>query len=429
MRFEHGVDFAMPSLAIDRAANLISTLAGGQVAPGRLDVCPAPLHPTHIRARVSRINQLLNTNLDADMVCHILKRLGCEIEANGEALTVVAPSFRPDLQREVDLVEEVGRIHGYENIVASSVAKGTLGTTANPQLRLQSSIRHRLAGLGLDEVVSNTIIEQKWLELMNCDLDSVIKLVNPPTEDQRIMRPSLIPSLLDIARRNFNQRAATVAIFEIGKCFTKTQETLRLAGLWTGSSTASSWQAYHREVEIWDLKGLLEAFLDSSAMSFAPANSPLFRRGQVVQVRIDDQLAGFLGAVAPALSVAFDIERPVYIFDLDFQILAQYWNQHGSTFRPLPKFPPLERDLAVVIDDSINGAEVVEQIRASSPQLIESVEPFDLYRGDQIEDGRKSLTFSIRLRSSEKTLKDEEADSVMETILKRLQNAFGAQLR
>ncbi len=429
MRFEHGVDFAMPSLAIDRAANLISTLAGGQVAPGRLDVCPAPLHPTRIRARVSRINQLLNTNLDADMVCHILKRLGCEIEANGEALTVVAPSFRPDLQREVDLVEEVGRIHGYENIVASSVAKGTLGTTANPQLRLQSSIRHRLAGLGLDEVVSNTIIEQKWLELMNCDLDSVIKLVNPPTEDQRIMRPSLIPSLLDIARRNFNQRAATVAIFEIGKCFTKTQETLRLAGLWTGSSTASSWQAYHREVEIWDLKGLLEAFLDSSAMSFAPANSPLFRRGQVVQVRIDDQLAGFLGAVAPALSVAFDIERPVYIFDLDFQILAQYWNQHGSTFRPLPKFPPLERDLAVVIDDSINGAEVVEQIRASSPQLIESVEPFDLYRGDQIEDGRKSLTFSIRLRSSEKTLKDEEADSVMETILKRLQNAFGAQLR
>ena len=429
MRFERGVDFAIPPLAIDRAAHLISALGDGRVARGRLDVCPAPLQPTRIGARVTRINRLLNTDLNAGTICHILKRLGCGIERDGEVLTVVAPSFRPDLQREVDLVEEVGRIYGYEHIAASSVARGPLGTTTDRQLKLQSSIRRRLAGLGLDEVVSNTIIERKWLELLDCDQDSVINLANPPTENQGIMRPSLIPSLLDIARRNFNQRAATVAIFELGKCFAQAQETLRLAGLWAGRSAASSWQADHREVEIWDLKGLLETFLDSLALSFVPTNRVLFRRGQGVQVRINDQLVGFLGTVAPALSSAFDIERPVYIFDLDFRILAQHWNLHASTFRPLPKFPPLERDLAVVLDNSVGGAEVVAQIRAAAPLLIESVEPFDLYRGDQIADGRKSLTFSIRLRSSEKTLKDEEADRVMEIILKRLQEAFGAQLR
>ena len=429
MRFERGADFAMPPLAIDRASHLISALCGCQVAPGRLDVCPAPLHRTRIRARVGRINQLLNTDLDPGTVCHILRRLGCEMEREGEILTVVAPSFRPDLQREVDLVEEVGRIHGYELIVPSSTAGGPLGTAANPRHRLQSIIRHRLAGLGLDEVVSNPIIERKWLDLLEVDPDSVVQLANPPAEDQGIMRPTLIPSLLDIARRNFNQRASTVAIFELGNCFARTREALRLAALWSGRSTASSWQADHREVEIWDLKGLLESFLDFSPLSFVPADHPQFRRGQGAQVLIGDQPAGFLGTIAPALSTAFDIERPVYIFDLDFKTLARHWNPDGSTFRPLPKFPPVERDLAIVLDDGISGAEVVAQIRATAPQLIETVEPFDLYRGDQIAAGRKSLTFSIRLRSGEKTLKDEDADKVMEAILNRLRNAFGAELR
>lgn len=429
MRFERGADFAIPPLAIDRAANLISALCGCQVAPGRLDVCPAPLPRTRIRARVGRINRLLNTDLDPGTVCRILRRLGCEVEREGEILTVAAPSFRPDLQREVDLVEEVGRIHGYEHIVPSSSAGGPLGTAANPPYRLQGIIRHRLAGLGLDEVVSNPIIEGKWLELLEVDPDSVIQLANPPAEDQGIMRPTLVPSLLDIARRNFNQRAPTVAIFELGKCFAKSREALRLAALWSGRSTASSWQADHREVEIWDLKGLLETFLDFSPVSFAPANHPQFRRGQGAQVRIGDQPVGFLGTIAPALSKAFDIERPVHIFDLDFQSLAQHWNPHGYTFRPLPKFPPVERDLAIVLDDGISGADVVAQIRATAPQLIETVEPFALYRGDQIAAGRKSLTFSIRLRSGEKTLKDEDADKVMEAILNRLRNAFGAELR
>ena len=435
MRFERGADFAMPPRAIDRAARLIADLAGGQVATGAIDAYPRPQQAARIRARIPRLNQLLATDLDAAAAGHILRALGCQVEARGDTLEVLTPSFRPDLQREVDLSEEIGRIYGYDRIDGSQDTRGPLAPRENPATDLQGRIRHQLAGLGLDEVVSNTIIERRWLELAGIDQEKALNLANPPTEAQGVLRPTLVPSLLDVARRNFNQRATTAAIFELGKCFTAgagekdAGEQLCLAGLWAGRRLASTWRTDHQEVDILDLKGLLEVMLENMSPSFVPAPHPLCRPGHGARVKVGGCDLGYWGQVTPALAAAFDIERPVYIFELDFQGLLNQWNPRMWTFRPLAKFPPIERDLAVVLPQDISAADAVEQMRRAAPELIESVDLFDLYQGDQIEAGHKSLTFSIRLRSAEKTLEDQEANSVIDQVLDRLQKTFGATLR
>ena len=433
-RFERGADWAIPPAAIDRAARLIGELAGGQIAPAPLDVYPNPRRQNRIRARVSRINQLLSTQLDAPVIGRILELLGCVVERDGDALEVTAPTFRPDLEREADIIEEVGRIYGYDHISGSRQAGSTWLAPPDRRISLQSSLRHRMAGLGFDEVASNTIVERKWLTLSGDEPDAV-KLANPPTESQNVLRSTLIPSLLDIARRNFNQRATSVAIFELGKCFRaltdeqKHKEELRLTCLWAGQRSASTWQKENQEVDILDLKGALESLLDPLALRLAPAAHSCLCQGRSARVYLSDVPCGYVGEVEPSLCSSFAIERPVYIFEIDFQVLVERWKPQVSTFAPLPKFPPIERDLAVVLGEEVSSAEVAEAIRAVAPELIEAVDLFDLYQGDQIPAGCRSLAFSIRLRSPKRTLEDRQADQVIDAILKHLRERFGAELR
>ena len=433
-RFERGADWAIPPVAIDRAARLIAELAGGQIAPVPLDVYPNPQRQNRIRARISRINQLLATRLDAPAIGRILELLGCTVEWDGDTLEVTAPSFRPDLRREADLIEEVGRIYGYDRIAGAQQANSTWLVPPERRISLQSVLRHRLAGLGFDEVASNTIVERKWLTLSG-DEEDAVKLANPPTESQNVLRSTLIPSLLDVARRNFNQRATSVAIFELGKCFCaltdeqKHREELRLTCLWAGQRSASTWQKDHQEVDLLDLKGALESLLDQPGLRLAPAAHSCLHQGRSARVYLSDVPCGYIGEVEPSLCSSFAIERSVHIFEIDFQVLVDHWKPQVPTFAPLPKFPPIERDLAVVLGEKVSSAEVTEAIRATAPELIESVDLFDLYQGDQIPAGCKSLAFSICLRSPKETLEDRQADQVIDAMLKHLRERFGAELR
>jgi phenylalanyl-tRNA synthetase beta chain len=431
MRFERGADWEMPPLAADRAARCIAELAGGQVAPQALDVYPVPLDRARVSLRLERLNQLLATALDEADCSRILELLGCQVEAVAGQLQVVVPTFRPDLRREVDLIEEVGRIYGYEHIEPSPVAEIPLAVAASAHT-LSNQWRHQLAGLGLDEVVTNTIVERKWLEVPGAEGEPVI-LANPPTESQCVLRPTLVPSLLEVARRNFNQRANRVAIFELGKCFTqsggKRREHLRLSGLWAGRASASPWQAAWEPVGLLDLKGVLEVFLEKAAVDFEAATHPLCRQGHCAAIQAGDRQLGLLGELRPALAAAFDLDLPVYIFDLDCQALAEALQGRDRAFRALPKFPPIERDLAVVLRAEAPAAQVLAQVRAAAPELIEAVEVFDHYEGGQIPPGYKSLAFTVRVRSAERTLEDREASQAVEQILRRLAEAFDARLR
>jgi len=432
-RFERGADWAIPPYACDRAAALIAELTGGEVAPGCLDVYPRPQQRRQTSLRTARLNALLATDLSSGDCRRILDLLGCETEEDGDAVRVTAPSFRPDLEREVDLIEEVGRIHGYDRIEGSQQISGPLSAGGSRTYDLTQEARQRLCGLGMDEVVTCAIVEGGWAVDSGRNA-SAWELSNPPTESQSHLRTTLVPSLLDTARRNFNHRAETVCIFELGRCFGsdapgQNREELALAGLWSGMRTASTWRADRAEVDYLDLKGIVENLLEDLDPSFTPCDHPDFREGHCARIDLGDRLVGHLGEVAARRRDAFDLRNPVYIFDLDFTTLAWGWQQRETTFRPLAKFPPIERDLALVLKDKTRAADVVAEIRSVAPELIEAVELFDIYQGDQIGPDQKSLAFSIRMRSSSTTLEDRQADDVVQLVIARLGDSFGARLR
>ncbi len=434
MRFERGADWDAPVQAADRAARLIAEVAGGTVAPHPLDVHPRPGQRRQIPLCVDRTNQLLATELDPAAIGQILARLGCLVQS-GRPLVVTAPSFRPDLTRPVDLIEEVGRIYGFDRIEGRQAASGPWITQRDPELALRPLARQRLLGLGLDEVVSNTIVESRWLEWAGT-AGQAARLANPPTEAQDALRTTLVPSLLDVACRNFNQRAAGVAIFELGKCFVartakaaRPEERWHLAALWSGRVSASPYQADAREADFFDLKGLLEAFVGEADLRFAPADRPECRSGHAASVSLGGQPLGWLGQVSAGLCAAFDLERQVHIFELSFTALARHWHRRERAFSALPKFPPIERDLAVVVRADTATAELIAAMRDSAPHLVESIEVFDFYQGDQIAEGHKSVAFAIRLRDRQQTLQDAQADAAIASMLNNLATRFDARLR
>jgi phenylalanyl-tRNA synthetase beta chain len=250
------------------------------------------------------------------------------------------------------------------------------------------------------------------------------------------LRTTLVPSLLDVACRNFNQRAAGVAIFELGKCFVangdkdaRPEESWHLAALWSGRVSASPYQADAREADFFDLKGLLEALVGEGDLRFTPADRPECRSGHAACVSLGDQPLGWLGQVSADLCAVFDLERQVHIFEISFAALARHWHGRERSFSALPKFPPIERDLAVVVRADTKTAELIATMRDSASRLVESIEVFDLYQGDQIEAGHKSVAFTIRLRDREQTLQDAQADAAISSMLKSLEARFGARLR
>jgi phenylalanyl-tRNA synthetase beta chain len=428
MRFERGADWNMPDKASARAAALIAELAGGTVAPGAVDANPQPGQPRQITLRLERLERILGLAIDAVTAETILRALGCTTASEADTLQVTVPSFRPDLEREIDLVEEVGRIYGYDRVAERHRLSGPAPAQTAPALRAARHLRRQLTGLGLDEVTTNTIVAQTWLVMAGRDPDASPHLINPPVEAQAHMRADLVPSLLEVARRNFNRRAPAVTIFELGKCFRNDGEGLHVAGLLGGTATASSWQADRRSIDMLDLKGILQVMCQDFTADFRAAEHPLLRPGHAAQILSGDKVLGYWGQVRPALAAEFDLERPIYIFELDFEPLTALWLDRAASFTPLPKFPAIERDLALVVDEDTAAGDVITAIRAAHP-LIEAAELFDVYRGDQLEAGRKSLACSVRLHSTERTLQDKEADAAIKRVLKHLQQTLGAQLR
>jgi len=448
MRFERGADWAMPPQASERAARLIADLAGGHVAPDPIDVFPGPPETRSIHLRPSRLQSILGAPIEASECHRILTSLGCQIagdsndspgaspeDAGSAAFSVLAPSFRPDLTREVDLIEEVGRIYGYDRIEASQTIRGPSQQPVFGDIDLQRLLKRRLTGLGFDEVVTNSIVERTWFAADGVELE------NPPTEGQSILRPSLIPSLADVAIRNINQRVGTVSLFELGNCFSLPRsplptgsppvETLTLSGLWSGRRSATTWRQEQADFDFLDLKGLLQVFLEDLQPRFeSTEGGQFFRRGRCAAMVAGDSLLGLCGEASPDLVKAFDLhQHSVYIFDLDVGCLTRAWDSRPRSFHPLPKFPPVERDLAVVVSQSVLSGQVIDEIWSAEPKLIEAAELFDVYEGEAIEAGCKSLAFSIRLRSANETLTDKRADDVIARLIARLGKLFGAKLR
>ncbi|HID09759.1 MAG TPA: phenylalanine--tRNA ligase subunit beta [Candidatus Latescibacteria bacterium] len=423
-RFERGMDMEATVRALDRAAGLISEVAGGEVAPGVLDVRILPPRRIAVSLRPERARRLLGVDIPDGEMARILRSLHFDVREGDGGMEVWVPSFRVDVCREVDLIEEVARIYGYDNIPERKVGSVPLEVSRRPEHLLVARTREVLTGLGLYEAMTPSMVDPEVAE-------GGVKVVNAPHRGVSVLRTSLLPSLLEVVGRNFRQRAEEVRVFEIGKVFPELDwEEVRIGGLLAGRRR-KRWLEDERPVDFYDLKGLLELYIEEVAhgaeVRFRPASSFPFEAGEAAEVLLEGRTVGACGRVSDVLCRRFELKGNVYGFELTLASLLPFWARKPE-FRPLAKYPEVVRDLAFVFEEGVPWEEVRDAVLNADP-LVESVRLFDLYLGVPIPKGHKSFAFSVSLRAPDRTLSDEEANRICSNIVRVLGERFGARLR
>lgn len=434
-RFERGTDPNGLPYALDRATQLIAETAGGQVARGAVDVYPKRIHPVTIHLRPQRLRDILGNDISAEDMTDILARLEFRVAKNGD-LQVEVPTFRPDITREADLIEEVARVHGYENIPADTRASIEQLRTETSNEWISRRFRDTLLGLGFSEVVTYAMTRRRYAELFLSE-NGLVELTNPLSEDFTTLRTSLLPGLLNAIAWNINRKNTDVRIFELGRTFRSANgpnasviEKAKLGGAVTGRVHETSWAVKPQVLNLYHLKGSLEVFLTRNHIRdwrFGPVEINFLTR-EALAVYLGEECIGYLGRLSRTVTEVFGVEQPVYGFELDFEALLRA-AEGERLYQPVPRFPPVLRDLAVIVDSTLDVEKVRAEIEAAGREHLRDVKLFDVYTGEQVASGRKSLAFSLTFYSFERTLTEDEVDAEIENILERLRKAFGAKLR
>jgi phenylalanyl-tRNA synthetase beta chain len=424
--FERGADYNATVKALDRAAGLIAEIGGGTVIPGVIDAYSKKQTAPILKLRTKRVEQVLGVGISRQQTAETLRSLECEVSDDNGALVVKPPSFRPDLTREIDLIEEVARIFGYDRIPTADRASGGLGVEELPQHLLVEHVRELLMASGLTEVVTSSLADPEALRTVESDIEP-ISLSNPASREMSALRSTLVSSLLEVVCWNLNRKAQTVKIFEVGKVFfpakdSTAKERLQIGGALTGQRRKQHWEEKDCQVDFFDIKGILQTVLGetiSDRLTVKALCCPCYQEGKTAQLLLNNDILGTFGRVAPQVLTRFQIKQPVYIFTLEFDSLLRHW-QREKKFRPLPRYPAAQRDISVVVDEQVETEQIVQTIEAVDPRLIESVELFDTYKGNQIPRGKKSLAFSLIFRSLEATLSEAKVERFFQKIVNRL---------
>jgi phenylalanyl-tRNA synthetase beta chain len=443
-RFERRVDPEGVLTALDRAAQLMVELGGGELASGRLDVYPAPTKTETVSLRVSKTNRFLGVDLAKEEIVHHLKSIQLEVRDgnSSDLLEVDPPSFRPDLTREVDLMEEVARLAGFDRIPSALPVAQVSSTKPAADQVLQERVKQILAGLGFCEVISYSFISSQAVELLQLAQSDrrrqLLPLRNPLSEDQAVMRTSLIPGMLETAARNQRQSNFNLRLVELSKVFFSREdqdlpeERLNLCGLIAGSRRPASWSEAAGEVDFFDAKGAIEALLVSLSISgvrWSPKNpAPYLRGDTAVRILLGETILGDLGQIRTEVAQAFDLIGEVFLFDMDFDLLLEKSSSKRS-FQLLPKFPAVNRDLAVVVSQSVSAQDLLDFLESNRPEYTESIAIFDEYRGDQVGKEKRSLAFRITYRSAERSLTDREVNEIHNAYSEKVVRAFQAEFR
>ncbi len=447
-RFERGVDLPTVDWASRRCAQLIQQLAGGRVARGVVDAYPRPRKTVQITLRHRKVNELLGIELRPEEIEYYLGQLGLkkvsrqatpvgQPQTEPEPVVFEVPSWRPDLKREADLIEEVCRLHGVEKIPAAS-PRGGLGS--HPFDRLHDEIqevRRILCGLGLDECQGQSLINRTAARLVT-EENRLIELERPLSQEMDVLRPSLLPGLLDILRHNHNRKLYDVALFEIGKVFWHSEkgptEARRLGIALMGRRNPLFWGEGSEgpQFDLFDLKGILETFCEQFGLpelSYRrrPEPTPLFIQSATIHLP-NGQEIGQIGQVLPPLARRYDIRLPIFLAELDLETLLPL-RRKTPRYQPLPAFPEVRRDVALVVPEEVTHAQILEVLRKAKIPHMERIELFDVYRGPKIPSGHKSLAYAVTYRSRERTLRDEEVNRAHEQLIQILQKELGATVR
>jgi phenylalanyl-tRNA synthetase beta chain len=433
-RFERGVDYTLPVAAMERATALLLGICGGQAGP-LIETVNASDLPKQavIYLRRQRISRVLGITLPDEEVIVILKRLGMEVHAYKEGWQVKVPSYRFDLSLEVDLLEELARLHGYDHLEAKK-PQAPLRIALPSEKRLSATrLRENLVDRGYQEVITYSFVPSDLQALLN-DKEPALKLSNPISADKGVMRTHLWPGLLQVALYNQRRQQPRVRLFEIGLCFTQErgdlQQQMKLGGLVMGSAYPEQWGMPLEKADFFDIKNDLEALLGltkrGQEWQFQPGSHPALHPNQTAEIRLKNQRVGYVGALHPNHEQTLELQGPVFLFELDLEAIQQGQLPY---YRALSKFPAVRRDLALVVDQKVAIQPIYQEIKHLSGDLLQAVQLFDIYQGKNIEAGKKSLALGLTFQHGSRTLVDDEVNALLQKIVVGLQHTFGAKLR
>ena len=447
-RFERGVDPVGVRSALDRAAQLMVELAGGELAEGVIDVYSRPIPERVIQLSVKKTNRVLGTRLSQDVVGNYLRSVGLDVEPLDEdRLRVVPPTFRVDITRPEDLMEEVARLRGYDRIPTTHPVSHVVAGKPDKKLLVRDLLRQLLVGCGFSEIVTYSFIGRDACDqLFLHDQDPrrrLVSILNPLTEDQTVMRSSLLPGLLATMYRNSKQRNENLKIFELGKVFLYPpvqdqdqlpEETEMISGLWTGARQVKTWHFEESKVDFYDIKGVIEALcaaLNITGVRFTPltgSDFPYLKPGHAAQIQVGNERLGAVGELSGEILTSFGLKQVAYCYDLNFDRLVYHVSEEKRA-RTLSRFPATTRDLALILTNTVEAQAVLDFIEGMRQALVEGVEIFDIYAGSPIPEGSKSIGLRFTYRSFERSLTDDEVNSIHETITMDVLKKFDAQLR
>jgi phenylalanyl-tRNA synthetase beta chain len=444
-RFERGVDPAGTIRALNRAACLIAKLGSGKLIGGTIDENPHPYRKRKITLSTKALNRRLGTDLTRRQIESYLEAIEFDVtpeEAN--ALTVVPPSFRVDVTRPEDLSEEIARLFGYNNIGTTFPLIPARGSRPEPVRTLRERIRHFMTGHGFCETVNYSFISSTSADRLGLPEGhpgrDFIPILNPISEDQSVMRTSLVPGLLETMGRNISVQNKTLMLYEIGNTFFASQqadslpdEKEMLAALWTGDRTPFSWHGKPETCDFFDIKGVGEALLENLGVPEAvftrmPAVQCNYTRpGATALVRVAGKTIGRLGEIEPAVLKQYDLKQKAFILEFAISVLLETGSEAIDAC-PIPKFPATTRDITLILDESTESVKLTAYVENLDEELVESVTIFDVYTGQPIQEGKKSVSIRISYRSGQGTLEDKSVNTLHKSISGRLIEAFKASL-
>ncbi|NLT36182.1 MAG: phenylalanine--tRNA ligase subunit beta [Gaiellales bacterium] len=438
-RFEKGLDPNVTPLALDMSCQLITEICGGEVSVGTVDVKAGEWNPWEVRLRPSRVEAILGTRVETDDTAAVLGRLGCEVKSAGEELLVLVPTFRRDLEREIDLVEEVARIHGLDQLPSTvpgrEQGRGGLNVAQN-RMRTMQDI---LTGAGLQQVLTYSFHEPGWADKLRLPLDdarrAAVVVANPISGDQSVMRTMLLPCLLATAARNLAVRNTRLHIFETSKTFHPEgaelpRETERIGAVLMGPWLQESWLKGGVATDFFLAKGVVERLLAGLGLvaDFTVATEPFLHPGKGARVAVAGKEIGWVGEVHPLVLQAYDLPAGVMALELESEAIIAVAGG-VPLFEDLMTYPALEQDLALVVDAGVAAAELERVVREAGAPLLRECRIFDVYEGESVGAGRKSLAVRLVFRSPERTLSEAEVGEVRAKVLAALKAQLAAELR
>jgi len=434
LRFERGVDPEGQARAVEKATALLLEISGGDAGPLVVNSAPEFLPKREkIRVRSARVAHLLGVDIDDQIIAEILQRLGLSVAPTDDGWDVIAPSHRFDIAIEADLIEEIARVFGYDEIPETTAIAGTPLEVVTESIIDLEQAAATLVGRDYQEIITYSFIDDESNKKLT-GVDPVLVLSNPISSEMSVMRSSLWPGMLMATSSNASRQQERVRLFEIGKSFHGSlddhDEVVRIGGVVMGAALPEQWGSKSQSVDFFDIKSDVTALLaltgETSQVEFVATEHPALQPGQAAKILRGKQTLGVIGKLHPMHSKFFELKRDVFVFELD---AAAALASRAPKAQKVSKFPSIRRDIAVVVDARITASELVEAVASSAPDLISSVRIFDIYTGPGIEAGLKSVALGLILQETSRTLTDEDADAAMTAAVRKLEDKFAAVLR